>query len=135
MTIVAYIMATLLVLSFLAGIIIPSYQISRALFRFFLGDYYNLNWLRKELEPGYRAPLARHFRFYRQLSPRAKKSFERRVQKFIDQKDFSPKGGLPDVTDEMKALIAASAIQITFGLPSIYLQHFRQIYVFPESYY
>ena len=39
------------------------------------------------------------------------------------------------ITDEMKALIAGAAIQLTFGHPSIYFTHFKRILVYPDSYY
>lgn len=39
------------------------------------------------------------------------------------------------VTWEMKVLIAASAIQLTFGFPKVNLRFFRNILVFPESFY
>ncbi len=35
----------------------------------------------------------------------------------------------------MKALIAASAIQITFGYPSVYFEYFWRILVYPDQYY
>jgi Mlc titration factor MtfA (ptsG expression regulator) len=57
------------------------------------------------------------------------------VQKFIDIKEFIPRGGLRLVTPEMKAMIAGSAIQITFGYPNIYFRHFWRILVYPDNYY
>ena len=36
---------------------------------------------------------------------------------------------------EMKTLIAASAIQITFGLPSVYFKRFYQILIYRDDYY
>lgn len=42
---------------------------------------------------------------------------------------------MPEVTWEMKVLIAASAIQLTFGFPKVHLRFFRHILVYPESFY
>lgn len=39
------------------------------------------------------------------------------------------------VSWEMKVLISASAIQLTFGFPHVNLSYFRYILVFPESFY
>ena len=39
------------------------------------------------------------------------------------------------MTDEMKVLISASAIQLTFGFPKVRLSHFRNILVYPDAYY
>jgi Mlc titration factor MtfA (ptsG expression regulator) len=35
----------------------------------------------------------------------------------------------------MKVLISAAAIQLTFGFPKVNLSHFRNILVYPDSYY
>ena len=35
----------------------------------------------------------------------------------------------------MKALIASSAVQLTFGFPEVSLKHFRKILVYPDDYY
>ncbi len=42
---------------------------------------------------------------------------------------------MEEVTDEMKILISASAIQLTFGLNFSGFTHFRKILVYPNSYY
>ena len=64
-----------------------------------------------------------------------KRLFEKRVQKFIDKKEFKSGNGLDHVTPEMKTLIAASAIQITFGLPGVFFEHFEVIHVHRETYF
>jgi len=79
-------------------------------------------------------PLEQHFNYYQRLSAKDKKEFLRRVHYFISVKKFIPRN-LDAVTDEMKALIAGSAIQLTFGLPDIHLSHFKYILVYPDDYY
>lgn len=91
--------------------------------------------IRRNLQPGYVMYLAINFRFYNALSDVEKKKFERRVQKFIDIKEFVPRGGIIEVTPEMKVLIAGTAIQLTYGYPDIYFVHFWRILVYPDSYY
>lgn len=39
------------------------------------------------------------------------------------------------VTWEMKVLISASAIQLTFGFPKVHLSFFRHILIYPDSFY
>ena len=39
------------------------------------------------------------------------------------------------VTIEARVLIAATAVQITFGLHDVYLRHFNKILVYPNEYY
>lgn len=87
-----------------------------------------------KIQEKYRIPLEKYFRYYHTLNPVEKKLFEKRVQKFINLKAFIPRG-MPEVTSEMKALIAASAIQLMSGFPKIYFAHFKRILVYPDSYY
>ncbi len=42
---------------------------------------------------------------------------------------------MPSVTAEMKVMIAASAVQLTFGLTNIHFEHFSKIIVYPYKYY
>jgi len=89
----------------------------------------------RELDKVYKPFLNQYFTFYAHLEEKNKLLFERRVQKFIDLKTFIPRGGLQIITPEMKALIAGSAIQLTFGYPDIYFLHFWRILVYPDNYY
>lgn len=82
----------------------------------------------------YRDILQKYFRYYQQLSPADKVKFERRVTTFIYGKRFIPRH-IDEVTTEAKVLIAASAVQLTFGLRDTYLHHFDKILVYPNDYY
>ena len=82
----------------------------------------------------YRDILQKHFRYYQMLSQSDKGKFERKVCNFLYSKQFIPRN-MSQVTIEAKVLIAASAVQLTFGLPNIYLQHFDKILVYPNEYY
>lgn len=82
----------------------------------------------------YKDILSRYFRYYQQLSAADKGKFERKVCNFLYSKRFIPRN-MEEVTIEAKVLIAASAVQLTFGLPNIYLQHFDKILVYPDAYY
>jgi Mlc titration factor MtfA (ptsG expression regulator) len=68
------------------------------------------------------------------LSPAAKSTFERKITRFIYGKRFIPRL-IDEVTIEAKVLIAASAVQLTFGLPDFALHHFDKILVYPNDYY
>lgn len=94
------------------------------------------NWqpIYRELRPEYRPYLNQYFKFYRNLDIENKRLFEKRVQFFIDIKTFIPRGGLRMVSSEVKAIIAGSAIQITFGYPNVYFRHFSKILVYPTQY-
>ena len=82
----------------------------------------------------YRSILENYFLYYQRLSPEKKLDFEKRVNRFIRLKHFIPRN-LEEVSDEMKVLISASAVQLTFGLHEMYLTHFNRILVYPNSYY
>lgn len=92
--------------------------------------------------PGFPRPLSkkrkdiltRRFPFYTNLTHHRKRRFEQKVQYFIHVKEFIPRQ-MPVVTEEMKVLIAACAVQLTFGYPKIFLSHFKRILVYPDSYY
>ena len=86
------------------------------------------------INPVYRKILRQSCHYYQKLPAAKRPSFERKVQHFIMLKRFVPRQ-LGQVTPEMKVLIAAAAVQLTFGLPHIYLRHFKTILIYPDTYY
>ena len=92
--------------------------------------------------PGFPTPLPRSrkkilstlFSFYAGLDKKEKRKFEQKVQEFIMRKQFIPRN-IPQVTEEMRVLIAACAVQLTFGLPGVFLRHFKRILIYPDDYY
>ncbi|HEY0742704.1 MAG TPA: zinc-dependent peptidase [Chryseosolibacter sp.] len=82
----------------------------------------------------YREILQKYFPYYQALSVENKTKFEKKVVRFIYGKQFIPRQ-VDEVTVEAKVLIAASAVQLTFGLPNVYLNFFRRILVYPNDYY
>lgn len=84
--------------------------------------------------PSYKAILQKYSRYYQSLSAHDKGKFERKVCNFLYSKRFIPRN-MSQVSIEAKVLIAASAVQLTFGLPNIYLQHFDKILLYPNEYY
>jgi len=82
----------------------------------------------------YKEILQKYFTYYQQLLPADKARFERKVVNFIWGKRFIPRG-VPEVTIEARVLIAAAAVQLTFGLKDVRLTHFTRILVYPNDYY
>ena len=78
--------------------------------------------------------LAKYFPYYQQLLLPQKKEFLKRVMQFMQQKQFIARGFQP-VTLEMRVMIAASAVQLTFGLPQVSLTHFKRILIYADDYY
>ncbi len=86
------------------------------------------------LSPESKKYLEKHFIFYKKLPPKSKGIFSRRVAQFINHKKFIPRE-MERVSREMKVLIAASAIQLTFGFPKLSLKWFRYILVYPDVFF
>jgi MtfA peptidase len=82
----------------------------------------------------YKEILQKYFPYYQTLSKENKIKFEKKVVNFIYGKHFIPRN-VDEVTLEARVLIAASAVQLTFGLPNVYLNVFRRILVYPNDYY
>ena len=74
------------------------------------------------------------FKYYSDLSIADKEKFSHRVSVFMEEKNFEGREGLV-VTQEMKVLISASAVQLTFGLGRFHLDYFSTIVIYPKSYY
>ncbi|MEM8895225.1 MAG: zinc-dependent peptidase, partial [Bacteroidota bacterium] len=85
------------------------------------------------LKKEYRAILKQYFAYYMQLGATDRKRFEQKLVRFLHSKQFVGRG--LQITAEVKVLISASAIQLTFGLPNVYLSYFKRILVYPNDYY
>jgi len=85
--------------------------------------------------PDLRKLLNDNFIVYKMLGVKGRKHFEKRVCKFIKKKDFRAGRNIAEITNEMKVMVAASAIQITYGYPDVYFNHFQTIILFAEEYY
>jgi len=86
-------------------------------------------------DQSYRQLLLTNFVVYKLLSEKERKLFEKRVCKFIKMKNFKAGKSIAVITDEMRIMIAASAVQITYGYPGVYFNHFKTIILFAEEYY
>ncbi len=69
--------------------------------------------------------------YYRGLSEEGKKKFVNRLFVFMNNKEFAGMHGLM-VTEEMKVLISATAVQLTFGLTKYKLSNLETIVIFPD---
>jgi Mlc titration factor MtfA (ptsG expression regulator) len=90
--------------------------------------------LLKPLKPELRNLLQENFPYYNRLTSYQKKDFEKRLNYFLNSKQFVAKK-MKQVTEEMKLLIAACAVQLTFGYEPLRLAHFKKIILYPKRYY
>ncbi len=78
--------------------------------------------------------LKNQFRFFNKLSEKDKKYFEHRVASFINDKDFIGRGDI-QITEEIKVLIASTAVMLTFGFRDFYIGLIQKIVVYPDKFY
>lgn len=78
--------------------------------------------------------LIQNFKFYNKLSNKHKSYFEHRIASFIKDKGFIGRGGL-QITEEIKVLISATAIMLTFGFRDFYIGLISKIVVYPNKFY
>ncbi|MEM8565208.1 MAG: zinc-dependent peptidase [Bacteroidota bacterium] len=88
----------------------------------------------KPLKELHRTILKEYCAYYNLLDKEEKVIFEKRIRRFMYSKRFIPRG-VNKVTAEMRVLISASAIQLTFGLGRIFLEHFDKILIYMDAYY
>lgn len=75
-----------------------------------------------------------NFSYYLALSPEGKEKFVNRLFIFMHNKEFKGRSGLM-VTEEMRVLISASAIQLTFGLENYRLESLQTIFIYPDTFH
>jgi MtfA peptidase len=86
----------------------------------------------KKLPDTHRYMLTR-FAFYRKLPEKKKAYFEHRVHEFIVKYAFYGKQDLV-VTEEMRVMIAATYVKLTFGFRVYLFDVFDKIILYPDSY-
>lgn len=89
---------------------------------------------KRRLSDEHKSILRTQFSFYNKLSSKEQSNFEHRVASFIKDKDFIGRDGLV-VTEEMKVLIAATAVMLTFGFRNYYIGLVEKIFIYPKEFY
>ncbi|WP_228527718.1 zinc-dependent peptidase [Pararhodonellum marinum] len=79
--------------------------------------------------------LHQHVPYFKGLSPAHQKEFKERLIYFLWTKQFIPRGNIQQVSTEMRILIGAVAVKVTFGLEGVSLKHFNKILIYPDDYY
>ena len=95
-----------------------------------------IHWypIARKLTPSQKYILEQEFTFYQKLSIKRKQFFEHRVAAFIAKYDFVGKGDF-FVTDQVRILISATFVMLTFGMRHYLIKVFDRIIVYPESYF
>jgi Mlc titration factor MtfA (ptsG expression regulator) len=85
------------------------------------------------LPPALREILSREVGFYRALDEAERERFEREVGVFLGQHTITAPRGAP-LPDDLRVLVAASAVIIVFGRPDFRFPVLRDIVVYPSSF-
>lgn len=88
----------------------------------------------KKLSINEQSILNNQFTFYKKLNNKQQQHFEHRVASFIIDKTFIGREGL-QITDEIKVLISATAVMLTFGFRDFYIGLIDKIFVYPNKFY
>ncbi|MFL0353944.1 zinc-dependent peptidase [Xanthomarina sp. GH4-25] len=88
----------------------------------------------KKIETRQESILKQQFTFYNRLSNKHKAYFRHRVAAFIENKQFIGKDGFL-ITEEVRVLISATAIMLTFGFRDFIIKSIKNIIVYPTHYY
>lgn len=106
------------------------------LFRTLTGRSFRLNTNLNKLLLGVeqRQFLFDQLHFYKHLTPQQRRAFDHRTVRFMQSRTFEAREGV-DLTDDMKLLISATAVQITFGMRGYMMREFSRIIVYPRRYF
>ncbi len=89
---------------------------------------------KKKLWMEYDSLLTANSAFYNTLSPEGRNTFIMKCSQFIFDKRFIGMEGLR-ITNDIQIRIAATAVQVTYGLKNSAFSHYHTIKIFPESFY
>ncbi len=78
--------------------------------------------------------IEKEFTFYNSLNDEEKEVFKHRLATFISRKEFIGREGVIP-TEEMKTLISATAVMLTFGFRDYLIDLIDKIIIYPEAYY
>ncbi len=97
-----------------------------------------IDWLWYQKEPPemdgkMRIFLEKVFPYYRDLSPKEQERFRTRVMLYIIATEFMPKA-MEHVPEDIKGLIAANVVMLTFGQKDYRLSKFEKIVVYPHPF-
>lgn len=88
--------------------------------------------LKTEFPENWQTFLEENSLFYSNLSESDKQVFNKRVQFFLVEKTIE--GVSTEIDDELKLLVAASAIIPTFAFPFFEYPHLKQVLIYPNSF-
>lgn len=95
--------------------------------------YNHLYFNKKRLSKDHKSILRQKIKFYNNLSIKHKSYFEHRVYKTINRTEFI--GKQLEISDEMKVVISATLVKLTFGLRDYKIDSVERVLIYPEEFY
>lgn len=96
--------------------------------------FYNHLYLSKKTLPNeFNSIIKQRINFYNNLSEKHKGYFQHRVYKTIKRTEFI--GKELEVSDEMKVVIAATLVKLTFGLRDYQIDSVQRVLIYPKEFY
>ncbi len=103
-------------------------------FLFFLSRYIRRERIaRTGLPDGIRRVLKQRVSFYGRLRGERKRSYEDQIAIFLAEHAITGIDGV-EITDEVRALVAATAVRLTFGRPGWEYHNFGEILIYPSGF-
>jgi Mlc titration factor MtfA (ptsG expression regulator) len=96
--------------------------------------YVHFPFFLRSLNQEQKRTLINGFSFYNRLIPKQQRYFEHRVASFIKDKQFVGREELY-ITEEMKVLISATAMMLTFGFRDFYIGLISNVFIYPDAFY
>jgi len=96
--------------------------------------YNHIYFKLSKLNPNQQSILRNRFSFYKKLNDKQKQHFEHRVASFIIDKTFIGREG-QQITDDIKVLVSATAVMLTFGFRDYFIGLIDKIFVYPGEFY
>lgn len=100
------------------------------------GPQINWWWYQRrppELKPKIRLLITRHLPYYQKLMESEQERFRKRVALYMEANDFMPQG-MESVPEDLRAIAAACAVQLTFGQKDFLLPKFEHIIFYPKPF-
>jgi len=97
-------------------------------------SFYRFELFPQKLNTQQRLIVSNNTPFYDRLSSANKKYFEHRIVRFIEKHSFIGREGV-EITEEMKLLISATAIKLTFGYRKYLFSMVDRIIIYPKDYF
>lgn len=89
--------------------------------------------VKRKLSNDQRSILRKEFKFFTKLNAKHQSSFEHRMARVIKRLEFIGKD--IEITNEMKVVIAATLVKLTFGLRDYMIKSVERIIIYPEEFY